>query len=103
MYAVVETGGKQYRVAAGQTVRVEKLDGAVGSSVSLEKVLAAGVGSELKIGSPYLQGARVEAEIVEQDRARKVTVFRYRKRKRYRIKNGHRQPYTALKIKSIDV
>lgn len=103
MYAVVETGGKQYRVAAGQTVRVEKLSGTVGTAVSLEKVLAAGVGAELKVGAPYLEGARVQAEIVEQDKARKVVVFKYRKRKRYRIKNGHRQPYTALRIKSIDL
>lgn len=103
MYAVVETGGKQYRVTAGQTVRVEKLEGDVGATISLDKVLAGGVGSELKIGAPYLDGARVEAEIVEQDKSKKVLVFRYKKRKRYRIKNGHRQPYTALKIKSVSL
>ncbi|MCE7871654.1 50S ribosomal protein L21 [bacterium CPR1] len=103
MYAVVETGGKQYRVTAGQTVRVEKLLGEPGSSISLEKILSGGAGSDTRVGDPYLAGARVEAEILAQDKGRKVTVFKYKKRKRYRIKNGHRQPYTALRIKSINL
>lgn len=103
MYAVVETGGKQYRVTTGQTVRVEKLAGEPGSSVSLDKVIAGGIGSETKVGAPYLTGASVEAEIVEHDKSRRVIVFKYKKRKRYRVKNGHRQPYTALRIKSINL
>lgn len=102
MYAVIETGGKQYRVRPGETFRVEKLEGPVGSEVRLDRVLAvAEEGGELKAGAPYLEGAVVSAEVVEQHRARKVTVFKYRRRKRYRLKRGHRQPYTALRVKEI--
>lgn len=103
MYAVVETGGKQYRVTTGQTVRVEKLAGEPGNTITLDKVIAGGVGSDTKVGAPYLSGAKVEAEIVEHDKGRKVIVFKYKKRKRFRVKNGHRQPYTALRIKSINL
>lgn len=100
MYAVIETGGKQYRVNAGQTVRVERLEGEIGSTIKLDKVLMLG-GDKAQIGSPYVKGATVDAEIVEQHRTRKVLVFKYKRRKGYRVKKGHRQHYTALKITNI--
>ncbi|MBI3926680.1 MAG: 50S ribosomal protein L21 [Armatimonadetes bacterium] len=100
MYAVVETGGKQYRVSPGQTVRVDRLDGDIGSQVTLDKVLLLS-DKETQVGSPYVDGATVSAEIVEQHRTRKVVVFKYRHKKRYRVKRGHRQYYTALRIKDI--
>ncbi len=101
MYAVIETGGKQYRVSAGQTVRVEKLEGEKGTSVAIDKVLLVANEGDLKVGSPYLAGASVKARIIEQHRTRKVVVFRYKPKKGVRVKNGHRQPYTALQIDSI--
>lgn len=103
MYAIVETGGKQYKIENGDTLRVERLDGDIGSKVTLESVLAAGNGAQLKYGAPYLEGASVVAEIVEQHRSRKVVVFKYKRRKGYRVKRGHRQHYTAIRIKDITV
>lgn len=101
MYAVVETGGKQYKVAAGQTVRVEKLEGDKGSEVVLDKVLLLAGDGKVQVGTPYLEGAKVQAKIVEQHRSRKVTHFHYKPKKAIRIKRGHRQPYTALQIEAI--
>jgi large subunit ribosomal protein L21 len=100
MYAVIKTGGKQYRVAQGDTLRVEKLPGNVGDTVTLNDVLLVG-GEAVKIGHPLVSGAKVEAKIVAQDRAKKVIVFKFRRRKNYRRKNGHRQPFTALEITNI--
>jgi large subunit ribosomal protein L21 len=101
MYAVVETGGKQYKVKSGDTVRVERLDGDIGSEITLDKVLLAGEGDKVKTGAPYVDGASVTAKIVEQHRTRKVIVFKYKRRKGYRVKRGHRQHYTALRIGDI--
>jgi large subunit ribosomal protein L21 len=101
MYAVVETGGKQYKVAEGQTLRVEKLDGDKGSSVVLDRVLLLAGDGSVQVGAPYVQGAQVQAKIVEQHRLRKVTAFRYKPKKNVRVKRGHRQPYTSLRIESI--
>jgi large subunit ribosomal protein L21 len=104
MYAVFKTGGKQYRVAQGDKVRVEKLPGNVGDAVSFAEVLLIGgaVAAEgMKIGRPVVSGAKVEAKIVAQDRAKKIVVFKFRRRKNYRRKNGHRQPFTALEITGI--
>ena len=101
MYAVVETGGKQYRVKSGDTVRVERLEGEVGQEITLENVLMSGEGDKVKCGSPYLSGASVKAKIVEQHRTRKVIVFKFKRRKGYRVKRGHRQHYTALRIEDI--
>lgn len=101
MYAVVETGGKQYKVKSGDTVRVEKLEGDIGSEITLDKVLLAGEGDKVKAGAPYVDGASVKAKIVEQHRTRKVIVFKYKRRKGYRVKRGHRQHYTALRIGDI--
>ena len=102
MYAVVKTGGKQYRIAAGETVQVEKLEGAAGDRVVLDQVLLVGEGADVTIGRPLVEGAQVLAEIANQGRHRKVTIFKYRRRKRYHKKAGHRQEFTALKITSIE-
>ncbi|MCR5661512.1 MAG: 50S ribosomal protein L21 [bacterium] len=102
MYAVIETGGKQYRVAPGQNVRVDRLEGEKGTQVTLDRVLAlVDDNNHLTAGTPYIEGAKVSARILEQHRTRKVIVFKYAKRKRRRIKNGHREYYTALHIDGI--
>jgi len=102
MYAVFQTGGKQYRVEAGQTIRVERLDGDVGKKIEISDVLLVADGQKVAIGQPLVEGARVCAEIVKQGKEKKVLIFNYRKRKRYRKKQGHRQPFTALKITAIE-
>ena len=101
MYAVIKTGGKQYTVSEGDTVRVEKLPGDIGGSLEITDVLAVGSGEDVKIGQPTVEGARVVAEIVDQDRAKKIIVFKKKRRKGYSKKQGHRQSYTALKINEI--
>jgi len=100
MYAVIKTGGKQYRVTEGQRLRVERLGGEPGQSVEFKEVLLIG-GDPLKIGRPLVAGASVRAEIVAHARDRKIIVFKFRRRKNYRRKSGHRQPYTELKITGI--
>jgi large subunit ribosomal protein L21 len=101
MYAIVRTGGKQYQVACGDQVRVEKLDGNVGDSVDLNDVLMVVDGDDVKIGQPVLENAKVTAKIAEQGRGKKVIIFKKKRRKGYRLRNGHRQSYTALKIEQI--
>lgn len=101
MYAVIRTGGKQYRVAQGDTLRVEKLAGNVGDAITFDEVLLVGAGDSVKIGKPNVAGAKVSAKIVAQDRAAKIIVFKFRRRKNYRRKNGHRQPFTALQITAV--
>jgi large subunit ribosomal protein L21 len=101
MYAIVRTGGKQYQVEAGDTLRVEKLQGEVGDTVELSDVLLVVDGEAVKIGQPVVDGAKVVAKIVEQGRHKKVLVFKKRRRKGYQVKNGHRQMYTALTIETI--
>jgi large subunit ribosomal protein L21 len=101
MYAVVASGGKQYKVREGETVRLERLAGEVGSTVSFEKVLLYSDGDTLTVGQPVLENVTVTGRIVRQDKARKVLVFKYKRRKRYRRKNGHRQQFTAVTIDSI--
>jgi large subunit ribosomal protein L21 len=100
MYAVIKTGGKQYRVSEGSRLRVEKLPGAAGDKVDFSEVLMLG-GEKLVVGKPIVAGAKVNAEIMAQGRDKKVIVFKIRRRKRYRRKNGHRQPFTELKITGI--
>jgi large subunit ribosomal protein L21 len=100
MYAVFQTGGKQYRVAAGDRLRVEKLPGNVGDAVAFPDVLLLG-GDTIKLGRPLVGGAKVEAKIVAQGLGPKVIVFKFRRRKNYRRKRGHRQPFTALEITNI--
>lgn len=100
MYAVIKTGGKQYRVSEGDRIRVEKLDGEVGSELSFDEVLMLG-GDKVAVGTPTVDGASVSAKIVAQDRAKKIVVFKYKRRKNYRKKYGHRQPYTELVITGV--
>ncbi|MDN5325673.1 MAG: large subunit ribosomal protein [Moorella sp. (in: firmicutes)] len=102
MYAIIMTGGKQYRVSEGDTLRVEKLPAEVGEKVVLDKVLAVGEGADLKVGNPYVEGAKVTASVQAQDKAPKIIVFKYKPKKNYRRKQGHRQPYTQLKIEKIE-
>lgn len=101
MYAVIASGGKQYKLEAGQVCRLEKLEGNVGDSVALTPVLMVGGEGEPKIGRPYLEG-QVSAVIVEQGRARKILVFKKKRRKGYRVKRGHRQPFTAVRVQGIE-
>jgi len=100
-YAIVRTGGKQYRVSAGSLLRVEKISGNVGDTVELKDVLAVVDGDNARIGQPTVEGAVVTARIIEQDKAKKVLVFKKKRRKGYRVKRGHRQMYTALEISDI--
>jgi large subunit ribosomal protein L21 len=101
MYAIVRTGGKQYQVAAGDTLRVEKLKGEVGDTVELSDVLLLADGDNVQIGTPVVDGAKVVAKIAEQGKAKKVLVFKKKKRKGYRVLRGHRQYFTALTIEEI--
>lgn len=101
MYAVVTTGNRQYRVSPGDTIRVEKLTGVVGDTVSLTHVQLLEQDAEVTIGTPVVAGARVEAQIVAQNRGKKIIIFKHRRRKGYRRKQGHRQSLTSLKITGI--
>ena len=101
MYAIILTGGKQYQVAPGEHVRVEKLGGEVGDTVELADVLMVADGAAVQVGQPMVSGAKVTARIVEQGKAKKVLIFKKKRRKGYQVKNGHRQMYTALEIKEI--
>ncbi|MDP2993156.1 MAG: 50S ribosomal protein L21 [Deltaproteobacteria bacterium] len=101
MYAVIKTGGKQYKVSSGETVRVEKLAGNVGDAVTLSDVLLVAKEGDIRIGQPTVAGAQVMGKIVDQARADKIMVFKKKRRKGYSKKQGHRQPYTALKIEDI--
>ncbi len=103
MYAVVETGGKQYRVAPGGVIAVERLPGGVGDVVELSRVLLVGEGDQVKVGSPVVSGAKVRATILGQARAPKVTVFKFRRRRKYRRKTGHRQHVTRLRVEEINM
>ncbi|MBK9134895.1 MAG: 50S ribosomal protein L21 [Betaproteobacteria bacterium] len=101
MYAVISTGGKQYKVAAGEKIKVEQIAADVGQEVTIDKVLAVGSGAELKVGSPWLAGASVKATVVSHGRHDKVRIFKMRRRKHYQRHGGHRQQYTELAIGSI--
>lgn len=103
MYAVIETGGKQYRVAEGDVVRVERLDGSVGDEVSIETVHLVADGDKVQFGRPTVDGASVTGTVVEEGRSKKVIAFKKKRRKGYRRKIGHRQNYTALRIDKIVV
>jgi len=100
-YAIIATGGKQYRVRSGDTIEVEKLPGEAGDSIELEDVLLTSVKGKVRVGAPNVSGARVVAQIADHGRSPKVTVFRYHNKTRHRVKRGHRQPYTSLLIKDI--
>jgi|TARA_B110000438_G_scaffold94370_1_gene93795 large subunit ribosomal protein L21 len=102
MIAVIQTGGKQYKVSEGDEIQVEKLDGNVGESVNLDKVLICGEGESAKVGTPFLEGCSVVCEVTEQYRDKKIIVFKKHRRKNYRRKNGHRQSLTRLKVTAIN-
>ncbi len=101
MFAVVKTGGKQYRVAEGDVIKVEKLDGEAGKNVTLDEVLMIGDDKGVKVGEPLLKGANVTAEVLEQKKDKKITVFKKKRRHNYRRKKGHRQEITVLRVKTI--
>ena len=103
MYAVVKTGGKQYRVAADDVIKVERLDAEAGSEVMLDDVLMVGGDGEVKVGNPRVDGAAVKAEVLEQAKGPKLVIFKKRRRKNSRRKTGHRQQLTVLRIKDIAV
>src|SRR5712692_5912879 len=101
MYAVVTTGSRQYRVSPGDTLDVEKLTGAVGDTVALTNVQLVGQGAEVTVGAPAVAGVRVEAQILAQKRGKKIIIFKHRRRKGYRRKQGHRQSLTSLRVTGI--
>lgn len=101
MYAVIRTGGKQYRVAEGDTLKVEKLDTAAGESLDISDVLLVANGEELKVGAPVVEGARVTAEVVSHGRGPKIKIIKFKRRKHHRKQMGHRQWFTELKITGI--
>jgi large subunit ribosomal protein L21 len=101
VYAIVKSGGKQYRVKPGDVVRLEALEGEVGATVTLGDVLLLGGDDGIKVGAPLLESARVEATVVEQGRGAKIRVFKYKKRKHYRRTRGHRQSFTAVRIDKV--
>lgn len=102
MYAVIVTGGKQYKVSEGDTLFIEKLDVEEGAEVTFDKVLIAGEGSDVKVGAPTLDGATVEAKVVKNGKAKKIYVFKMKRKKNERTKKGHRQPYTKVEITKIN-
>jgi large subunit ribosomal protein L21 len=102
MYAIIETGGKQYRVEEGKILRVEKLAAVKGDAVVFDRVLMLNDGAAIKVGRPFLEGCRVEGKVTRQARDRKIIVFKYKAKKNYRRKQGHRQPFTEVLINTIE-
>lgn len=101
MYAIIETGGKQYKVTEGDTLYIEKLPNEAGDKITFDKVLAILDGEKNTIGAPVVEGAKVDAEVVKNGKGKKVIVFKYKPKKNYRRKQGHRQPYTKVTIGKI--
>lgn len=101
MHAVIRTGGKQYRVQKGDIFNVEKLDAEVGSDITFDEILAIGNGDEIRIGAPLVEGATVKARIIKTDRLKKIIVFKFKKRKQYMRKQGHRQHFSRIEILDI--
>lgn len=102
MYAIIKTGGKQFRVSEGDVIRVERLSSEEGEKVSFDEVLMVGGDGEIKTGSPNIEGATVEGTVVKHGKAKKIIVFKYKAKKNYRKKQGHRQPFTQVKIEKIN-
>ena len=102
MYAVIETGGKQYRVTEGDVINVEKLDAEAGKDLTIAEVLVVEKDGEIRVGAPYVDGASVKAEVLEHGKGKKVVIYKYKAKKDSKKKQGHRQPYTQLQIKSIE-
>lgn len=101
MYAVIKTGGKQYRVQEGEVLKLEKLAADTGETVEFDQVLAVKTDDGLKVGAPYVEGARVQGKVLGQGKAKKIIVFKYKPKKNYRKKQGHRQPFTSVRIEKI--
>ncbi len=101
MYAVIKTGGKQYRVCAGQKLKIEQIPADIGQEISLDEVLSVGEGESLKIGTPFVEGASVKATVLAQGRHDKVKIFKMRRRKHYQKRQGHRQNYTEIRIEAV--
>lgn len=101
MLAIIKTGGKQYKVSEGEKIKVEKLEGEVGAKISFEEVLLVGDEKEVRVGTPLVSGAKVEAVITKQDRANKVWGIKHKPKKRYKVKFGHRQSFTEVEISKI--
>ena len=103
MHAIIETGGKQYKVAEGDTLFIEKLPNEAGDNVTFDKVLAVIDGEKITVGTPVVEGAKVDASVVKNGKGKKIIVFKYKPKKGYRRKQGHRQPYTKVTIGKISV
>lgn len=101
MYAIIETGGKQYRVAEGQVLTLEKLEVEAGSTVDFDRVLALGIGEKLTVGAPLVTGAKVTAEVIKHGRAEKIRIIKFRRRKHHMKRQGHRQYFTQVKVTGI--
>ncbi|MGZ3597353.1 MAG: 50S ribosomal protein L21 [Syntrophales bacterium] len=103
MYAVIKTGGKQHKVSQGDEISIEKMDGSKGETIVFDEVLMISSGEDVKVGTPFLTGARVEGEIIDQTKAGKINVFKMKRRKGFKKKTGHRQKLTRMKIKEISI
>jgi large subunit ribosomal protein L21 len=101
MYAVIQSGGKQHRVKEGQVVRLEKINAEKGATIDFDKILMVGEGADLALGAPYLEGAKVSGEVVEQGRGKKVNIVKFKRRKHHRKQMGHRQWFTEVKITAV--
>ena len=101
MFAVIETGGKQYKVSAGSRVKIEKIDASAGEAVAFDKVLLVGDGETVKVGAPYVSGAKVEAKVIREGRDKKKIIFHYRPKAHFRRKKGHRQVFEEVEITNI--
>lgn len=102
MYAIIKTGGKQYKVSVGDTLKVEKLNVAVGEAFIFEEVLSVVDGEEMRVGQPFLSGAKVTAKVTEHGKGEKIRIFKYKAKSNYRKRQGHRQPYTEVSIETIE-
>lgn len=103
LYAIIKTGGKQYKVQEGEVLKLEKLSADIGETVEFDQVLALKTEDELKVGTPYVEGARVQGKVLGQGKGKKITVFKYKPKKNYRKKQGHRQPFTSVRIEKISL
>lgn len=101
MFAIIKTGGKQYKVSEGDIIKVEKIEAKSGDKIEFDQVLMV-AGDDVKVGSPVVEGAKVQAEVLDQKKDKKIVIFKFKAKKNYRKKKGHRQPYTLVKIEKID-
>ena len=101
MFAIIKTGGKQYKVSEGDIIKVEKIEAEAGDKIEFDQVLMVS-GDDVKVGSPVVEGAKVSAEVLDQKKDKKIVIFKFKAKKNYRKKKGHRQPYTLVKIEKID-